>query len=136
MDIGIEPGGGATDLSSEDNFWVASVTAVNTADFSVRGARVSGAVGDTVQTALTFRNKGPGWLGNLGSGDSVARVGFTVPEGVTVTGAPAECLARTLDGDSYRAASAPRAMCVRCRTGCWRTRPVPSLHLAHRHRDP
>jgi len=112
LDVNVEPGGGATDIDAGDNYGIMAVDAVNTADFAVRGSRVSGAVGETVKAGLTFRNKGPGWLGNLGSGDSVALVDFTVPEGVTVTGAPAACQPRTLDG-GYRPGllGAPRYVC-------------------------
>ncbi|NEC20963.1 hypothetical protein [Streptomyces parvus] len=113
MDVDVQPAGGVTDINEENNYRILEVDAVNTADFAVRGSRVSGAVGETVKAALTFRNKGPGWFGNLGSGDSVALVDFTVPEGVTVTRAPAACDPRTLDGGSYRPGrlGAPRYVC-------------------------
>ncbi|OCC12590.1 hypothetical protein [Streptomyces sp. PTY087I2] len=113
LDVDVQPAGGVTDVNEENNYGILAVDAVNTADFAVRGSRVSGAVGETVEAALTFRNKGPGWFGNLGSGDSVALVDFTVPEGVTVTGAPDACDARTLDGGSYRPGrlGAPRYVC-------------------------
>ncbi|WP_432102930.1 hypothetical protein [Streptomyces sp. bgisy091] len=112
LDIQVEPGGGATDIETRDNYGIVAVTADSTADFSVRGTKVSGAVGDTVSAALTFRNKGPGWLGNLGSGDPVALVDFTVPEGVTVTGAPSACSPRTLSGGYYpERLGAPRYSC-------------------------
>lgn len=112
LDIGVQPAGGATDIDTSDNYGIVAVDAVNTADFAVRGSRVSGAVGETVEAALTFRNKGPGWVGNLGSGDPVALVDFTVPEGVTVTDAPSACQARTLGG-GYRSGrlGAPRYVC-------------------------
>ncbi|GFM98693.1 hypothetical protein Sfulv_35040 [Streptomyces fulvorobeus] len=113
LDVGIEPGAGATDLSAEDNYGIAAFDVVNTADFAVRGARVAGAAGDTVPAALTFRNRGPAWVGNLGSGDAVAVVDFTVPRGVTVTGAPEGCQARTLSGAYYpRHLGAPRYSCA------------------------
>ncbi|MFD0425356.1 COG1361 family protein [Streptomyces parvus] len=113
VDVDVQPAGGVTDINDENNYRILEVDAVNTADFAVRGSRVSGAVGETVKAALTFRNKGPGWFGNLGSGDSVALVDFTVPEGVTVTRAPAACDPRTLDGGSYRPGrlGAPRYVC-------------------------
>ncbi|MEV7915468.1 COG1361 family protein [Streptomyces griseus] len=112
LDIDVQPAGGATDIDTSDNYGIVAVNAVNTADFAVRGSRVSGAAGETVKASLTFRNKGPGWLGNLGSGDPVALVDFTVPEGVTVTGAPSACQARTLAG-GYRPGhlGAPRYVC-------------------------
>ncbi|MFE7424143.1 MULTISPECIES: hypothetical protein [unclassified Streptomyces] len=113
LDISVEPGNGATDLAEEDNYTIASLGAVNTADFEARGARVAGVAGETVTAELGFRNNGPAWLGNLGSGDPVALVDFTVPEGVTVTSAPEECIARTLDGNGSLPGrtGAPRYVC-------------------------
>ncbi|WP_097900077.1 hypothetical protein [Streptomyces sp. b94] len=112
LDVDVRPGGGATDIDEGNNYRILAVDAVNTADFAVRGSKVSGAAGETVKAALTFRNKGPAWIGNLGSGDAVALVDFTVPEGVTVTRAPAACDPRTLDG-GYRPGrtGAPRYVC-------------------------
>ncbi|MFH8886041.1 hypothetical protein [Streptomyces californicus] len=112
LDVEVRPGGGVTDVDEGNNYRILAVDAVNTADFAVRGSKVSGAAGETVKAALTFRNKGPGWIGNLGSGDAVALVDFTVPEGVTVTRAPAACAPRTLDG-GYRPGltGAPRYVC-------------------------
>ncbi|WP_328905212.1 hypothetical protein OG230_20700 [Streptomyces sp. NBC_00234] len=113
LDVTVEPGAGATDLSGEDNYGIVAFEAAGTADFAVRGARVEGAAGDTVDAALTFRNKGPAWVGNLGSGDSVAVVDFTVPQGVTVTGAPEGCEARTLAGAYHpQHLGAPRYSCA------------------------
>ncbi|MEU9618507.1 hypothetical protein [Streptomyces sp. NPDC048155] len=112
LDISVEPGNGATDLAHEDNYAIAALTAVNTADFAVEGARVTGGAGETVTAELGFRNNGPAWLGNLGSGDPVANVDFTVPEGVTVTSAPEACEPRTLSGGYYpRPTGAPRYVC-------------------------
>ncbi|WP_335933695.1 hypothetical protein [Streptomyces sp. PTD5-9] len=113
LDMSVDPGNGAADLADEDNYTIAYLDAVNTADFEVRGVRVAGAAGETVTAELGFRNNGPAWLGNLGSGDPVAKVDFTVPEGVTVTSAPEECIARSLDGvDSWpSSAGAPRYVC-------------------------
>ncbi|MFE7748164.1 hypothetical protein [Streptomyces sp. NPDC057428] len=112
LDVHVQPGGGATDIDTGDNYGIVAVDAVNTADFSVRGSKVSGAAGETVKARLTFRNHGPAWLGNLGSGDSVAVVDFTVPEGVTVTGVPAACDPRTADGGYHPGRlGAPRYVC-------------------------
>ncbi|MEW2060872.1 hypothetical protein AB0899_08860 [Streptomyces sp. NPDC007002] len=113
LDVDVQPVGGVVDLDDGNNYRSLEVDAVNTADFAVRGSRVGGAVGETVKASLTFRNKGPGWVGNLGSGDSVALVDFTVPEGVTVTRAPAACDPRTSAGGSYRQGrlGAPRYVC-------------------------
>ncbi|MFF8832466.1 hypothetical protein [Streptomyces sp. NPDC015131] len=113
VDITVEPGDGATDLAPETNGAVAAVAAVNTADFAVRGTRVSGAAGETVTATLTFRNRGPAWIANLGSGDPVGLVDFVVPQGATVTGVPENCSGRTLSGGWYEngPAGAPRYVC-------------------------
>ena len=112
LDLGVEPGGGATDLADEDNYVALQIGAANTADFAVRGAAVSGAAGDTVTASIAFRNKGPAWVGNLGSGDPVATVDLRVPQGTTVTGVPSGCYPRTLDGGHYPGSTgAPRYVC-------------------------
>ncbi|MGW2292337.1 hypothetical protein [Streptomyces phaeochromogenes] len=112
LDLSVEPGGGATDLWNDDNYVALQIGAANTADFAVRGAEVSGAAGDTVAAGITFRNKGPAWVGNLGSGDPVAGVDLRVPEGTTVTGVPSGCFPRTLDGGHYPGSTgAPRYVC-------------------------
>ncbi|MCX5102552.1 hypothetical protein [Streptomyces sp. NBC_00439] len=112
LDISVEPGNGATDLSEEDNYTIAAFGAVNTADFAAQGTQVTGGVGETVTAELGFRNNGPAWIGNLGSGDPVAAVDVTVPEGVTVTSPPADCEPRTLSGGHYpQRTGAPRYSC-------------------------
>ncbi|MFE4332175.1 hypothetical protein ACFRQM_22970 [Streptomyces sp. NPDC056831] len=112
LDISVKPGNGATDLANDDNYTIAALTAVNTADFAVEGARVTGEAGETVTAELGFCNNGPAWLGNLGSGDPVANVDFTVPEGVTVTSVPAGCEPRTLSGGYHpQRTGAPRYVC-------------------------
>ncbi|MEU6801297.1 hypothetical protein [Streptomyces neyagawaensis] len=112
LDIGVEPGGGATDINTGDNYTSLQIGADNTADFSVTGAAVTGAAGETVTASLTFRNNGPAWVAHLGSGDPVARVRLVVPRGTTVTDAPAECDPRTLSGGSYpNRTGAPRYDC-------------------------
>ncbi|MFI9625163.1 hypothetical protein [Streptomyces sp. NPDC052042] len=112
LDISVEPGNGATDLAEEDNYTMASFGAVNTADFEARGARVAGGAGETVTAELGFHNNGPAWLGNLGSGDPVAILVFTVPEGVTATSVPEACEPSTLSGGSYPGRTgAPRYTC-------------------------
>ncbi|MFE7463325.1 hypothetical protein ACFU6R_04380 [Streptomyces sp. NPDC057499] len=112
VEVSVRPGNGATDLAEEDNYAAAGVQATNTADFEARGARVEGAAGETVTARLAFRNNGPAWIGNLGSGDSVAAVDLTVPEGVTVTSAPAGCEPRTLSGGFHpNPVGAPRYSC-------------------------
>lgn len=113
LDITVEPGDGAADLVSRDNFAAAQIGADNTADFSVIGDEVSGAAGQTVTTRLTFKNNGPAWFGNLGSGAPAAYVRLIVPSGTTVTAAPTECRPRTLSGGYYpQPTGAPRYDCA------------------------
>jgi hypothetical protein len=112
LDLSVEPGGGATDLWNDDNYVALQIGAANTADFAVRGAAVSGAAGDTVTATIAFRNKGPAWVGNLGSGEPVASVDLRVPQGTTVTGVPSGCYPRTLDGGYFPGSTgAPRYVC-------------------------
>ncbi|MFE5481222.1 hypothetical protein [Streptomyces sp. NPDC056527] len=114
IDIGVATRGGVEDVSPESNGAVASIGVRNTADFAVRGARVSGAAGETVKAELTFRNRGPAWVANLGSGDPVAAVDLTVPAGATVTTVPENCEPRTLDGGWWEnevRTGAPRYLC-------------------------
>lgn len=101
LDFSVEPGNGATDLASEDNYVALGITADSTADFTVRGADVTGAAGETVTAELRFRNKGPGWFGNLGSGDPAGVIDFTVPEGTTVNGVPSGCFPQQACAPSY-----------------------------------
>ncbi|MEU3986418.1 hypothetical protein AB0F77_41250 [Streptomyces sp. NPDC026672] len=91
LDIGVEPGDGAQDINSENDYVALGIRADNTADFSVTGDAVSGAAGRTVTAELTFENNGPAWVGYLGSGDPVAVVRLIVPRGTTVTGVPSDC---------------------------------------------
>ncbi|MEU7339623.1 hypothetical protein [Streptomyces sp. NPDC007074] len=66
------------------------VTADNTADFEVAGARAKGAVGDTVALSVKFTDAGPGWV--LRDGDvSVTKVRIKMPAGTTVTKAHDYC---------------------------------------------
>ncbi|MEU2439609.1 CARDB domain-containing protein [Streptomyces rubradiris] len=101
LDIDVEPGDGAQDLDSGNDYVALRIGADNTADFSVTGDAISGAAGETATAELTFENNGPAWLGNLGSGDPVAEVRLIVPQGTTVTGVPSGCSPRTLDGGYY-----------------------------------
>ncbi|MFB7333237.1 hypothetical protein ACFC00_16480 [Streptomyces adustus] len=112
LDIDVEPGGGAQDIDSQNDYTIVQIAAANTADFSVTGDAITGAAGATATAKLTFKNNGPAWFGNLGSGDPVARVRLIVPQGTTVTGVPSDCIARTLDGASYPTRTgAPRYDC-------------------------
>ncbi|MGS2586268.1 hypothetical protein [Streptomyces hebeiensis] len=113
LDISVEPGGGVEDIDSVDNYAIQEIQAANTADFSVTGDTVSGAQGETVTARLTFRNNGPAWFGNLGSGDPAAKVRLIVPAGTTVTGVPSSCTPHTLSGGYYpQRAGAPRYDCA------------------------
>lgn len=76
-----------------------AVTAVNTADFRVTGARLKGAAGDTVPLRVRFTNAGPGWVLRK-PGTPATRLLITVPAGTTVTKATDLCekvRARTYD---------------------------------------
>jgi hypothetical protein len=112
LDIDVEPGGGAQDANTADNYVAVQIGADNTADFSVAGDAVSGAAGETVTARLTFANHGPAWVANLGSGDPVATVRMIVPDGTTVTAVPSECDPHTLSGGYYpQRTGAPRYDC-------------------------
>ncbi|MEE1791141.1 hypothetical protein PUR28_10230 [Streptomyces sp. BE308] len=112
LDIGVEPGGGAQDIDSENDYAALQIGAESTADFAVTGDAISGVVGGTATAELTFENNGPAWFGNLGSGDPVAEVRLIVPEGTKVTGVPSDCSPRTLDGGYYpQRTGAPRYDC-------------------------
>ncbi|MFJ5265290.1 CARDB domain-containing protein [Streptomyces sp. NPDC088387] len=112
LDIDVEPGNGAQDLDSTNDYTVLPVNADSSADFSVSGDTISGAPGETATAELTFRNNGPAWLGNLGSGDPVAKVRLIVPEGTRVTGVPSGCTPRTLTGGYHEnRTGAPRYDC-------------------------
>ncbi|GAA2343658.1 hypothetical protein OKJ48_13720 [Streptomyces kunmingensis] len=112
LDIDVEPGGGAQDIDSENDYTAIQIGARNTADYSVTGDAVAGAAGETVTAELTFKNNGPAWFGNLGSGDAVADVRLIVPEGSTVTGVPSGCIPHTLTGTYYpQRTGAPRYDC-------------------------
>ncbi|MGW2716824.1 hypothetical protein [Streptomyces sp. NPDC001492] len=66
------------------------VTADNTADFQVTGARLKGKVGDTVALTVKFTNAGPGWV--LRDGDiPVTKVRIRMPAGTTVAKAHDYC---------------------------------------------
>ncbi|MFE6888671.1 hypothetical protein [Streptomyces sp. NPDC057694] len=69
----------------------------NAYDLVLTGASAKGAVGDTVDAEIGFRNDGPGWISALRSGGE--SIGFTVevPEGAKVTKAPDRCRFTTLD---------------------------------------
>ncbi|OAH11302.1 COG1361 family protein [Streptomyces jeddahensis] len=93
LDVSVQPLEGTQDQNPEDNFTSTSVTAENTADFAVQGDEVTGAAGERVTATIGFRNRGPAWFANIGSGDPVGTVTLAVPEGATVVSAPENCWA-------------------------------------------
>ncbi|WP_328905374.1 peptidase [Streptomyces sp. NBC_00234] len=102
----------STDLDPHDNQQEVDFRTENTADFVAYGDELTGAEGDTVTARIGFRNAGPAWIGYLRSGESVATLDLTVPEGATVTGKPDACRGVTADG-AYREQQlgAPRYVC-------------------------
>ncbi len=107
------PAGRSTDLTPGDNQQEADFRTENTADFVAYGDKVAGAEGSTVKADIGFRNEGPAWIGHLRSGEDVATVDFTVPQGASVTAKPERCRAVTADG-TYREdqkSPAPRYVC-------------------------
>ncbi|WP_405901665.1 peptidase [Streptomyces sp. NBC_00727] len=89
----------SADLDPADNQQEADFQTTNTADFAAYGDRAEGKEGDIVDVTLGFRNKGPAWIGYIRSGESVATVDFTLPDGTSVAGKPDICRGVTEDGD-------------------------------------
>ncbi|MFH9297525.1 peptidase [Streptomyces sp. NPDC017520] len=101
------------DLNPSDNQQEADFRTKNTADFVAYGDEASGAAGTTVKADIGFRNEGPAWIGYIRSGEPVATVDFTVPQGASVTAKPDRCRAVTAEG-KYREdqqSPAPRYVC-------------------------
>lgn len=100
------------DLHPGDNQQETDFSTENTADFTAYGDTATGLPGSTVGVDIGFRNDGPAWIGDLRSGEPVATVDFTVPEGASVTAWPGGCRGVTGDG-RYREeqAGAPRYVC-------------------------
>ena len=108
----VEPGAGATDIQTDDNSVAWPIEVVNTADFAVRGDTVRGKAGSKVTATLRFLNRGPAWVGHVGSGDPAAVVSFYVPKGTAATAVPDLCEPRTLEGGSLEERlGAPRYDC-------------------------
>ncbi|WP_228922425.1 peptidase [Streptomyces sp. DH7] len=102
-----------SDLNPGDNQQEADFRTENTADFVAYGDEASGAAGTTVRADIGFRNEGPAWIGNIRSGEDVATVDFTVPQGASVIAKPDRCRAVTAAG-KYREdqkSPAPRYVC-------------------------
>ncbi|CAL9334166.1 hypothetical protein SUDANB58_00132 [Streptomyces sp. enrichment culture] len=95
FDVSVEPLDGTSEQNPDDNGTSTPVTARNTADFAVHGDQVTGAAGETVTATIGFRNRGPAWFGNIGSGDAVGTVTLAVPEGAAVVSAPENCRAES-----------------------------------------
>ncbi|MFG2959595.1 hypothetical protein ACGF5O_38465 [Streptomyces sp. NPDC048291] len=79
--------------SAENSRWDAAdvpVTAVNTADFRVTGARLQGGVGDTVPLTVSFTDAGPGWVQRRDRA-AAARIVVRMPSGTTVAKADPYC---------------------------------------------
>lgn len=106
------PAARAADLEPDDNQQDVDFRTTNSADFAAYGDQGRGAEGDVVDVTVGFRNRGPAWIGYIRSGEDVATVDFTVPEGASVTSKPASCRGVTADGQ-YREnqTAAPRYFC-------------------------
>ncbi|MFI0590571.1 peptidase [Streptomyces griseus] len=102
------------DLDPWDNQHEADFRTTNTADFVAYGDKVAGAEGSTVKAEIGFRNEGPAWIGYIRSGEAVATLDFTVPQGATVTAKPDLCRAVTADGGYLedQKSPAPRYTCT------------------------
>ncbi|MEU1347446.1 peptidase [Streptomyces sp. NPDC005795] len=102
----------SSDLDPRDNQQEIDFRTANTADFAAYGDTAAGRPGSTVGADIGFRNDGPAWIGDLRSGEPVATVDFTVPEGASVTAWPTGCRGVAADGE-YREeqAGAPRYVC-------------------------
>ncbi|MFB6666681.1 peptidase [Streptomyces parvus] len=107
------PAARSADLDPYDNQQDVDFRTKNTADFVAYGDDVAGPEGSFVKADIGFRNEGPAWIGHIRSGEDVATVDFTVPQGASVTSKPERCRAVTADG-KYRedqTSPAPRYVC-------------------------
>lgn len=102
----------SVDLEPRDNQQEVDFRTENTADFLATGGKATGSAGETVTAEVGFRNEGPAWISRIRSGEPVATVDFTVPEGAEVTGKPDSCQGVTAAG-TYREEQlgAPRYVC-------------------------
>ncbi|MGY3680320.1 peptidase [Streptomyces sp. TE33382] len=106
------PSARGVDLNPRDNQQEADFRTKNTADFVAYGDKASGAEGDTVKAGIGFRNKGPAWIGYIRSGEDVATVDFTVPQGASVTAKPDSCRGVSAGGNQRdEQLGAPRYVC-------------------------
>ncbi|MFF4244065.1 peptidase [Streptomyces sp. NPDC001822] len=105
------------DLDPGDNQQEADFATDNTAGFAAYGTDAEGAEGETVTARVGFRNEGPAWIGDLRSGEPVATLDVTVPEGAEVTGKPQSCRGVTADGRHLeKQLGAPRYFCASAAT--------------------
>ncbi|MFB8084292.1 peptidase [Streptomyces sp. NPDC055992] len=98
LSLGKAPAVRSADLEPGDNQQEADFRTANTADFAAYGSQAGGKAGDTVDVTLGFRNRGPAWIGYIRSGEDVATVDFTVPDGSRVVSKPDICRGVTKDG--------------------------------------
>lgn len=102
----------SSDLNPRDNQQEIDFSTANTADFVAYGDTAAGLPGTTIGADIGFRNDGPAWIGDLRSGEPVAAVDFTVPEGASATTWPGNCRGVTADGrHREEQAGAPRYVC-------------------------
>ncbi|MFF1921413.1 peptidase [Streptomyces sp. NPDC058221] len=102
----------SADLNPGDNQQETDFSTANTADFVADGDSARGVRGSRVEANIGFHNEGPAWIADLRSGDPVATLDFTVPDGASVTEWPGSCRGVTADGQ-YRKeqTGAPRYLC-------------------------
>ncbi|MFB7559167.1 peptidase [Streptomyces brevispora] len=102
----------SADLNPRDNQQEADFSTANTADFVADGDTARGVRGGRAEANIGFHNEGPAWIAHLRSGESVATLDFTVPEGASVVEWPDNCRGVTADGRYRKEQSgAPRYLC-------------------------
>ncbi|MEU6341521.1 hypothetical protein ABZ883_11310 [Streptomyces sp. NPDC046977] len=79
-----------SERGSHGNYRITSLRAANTADFSVTGAGVTAAEGDTVTLDFAMTNNGPASI-FYRSGDLVGTVDVQLPPGTSPVGSSANC---------------------------------------------
>lgn len=94
-----QPGGEGTEQAVD-----VPVTSVNTADYQVTGASLTGDVGDTVILKAQFNNRGPAWVLTR-EGDPLVQVLITPPAGTSVVEPHGFCEAK---GKAYACGTSQR----------------------------
>jgi uncharacterized membrane protein YgcG len=84
------------------------VTSVNTADYQVTGAALTGGVGETVPMKVEFTNAGPAWV-MAKLGEPTVKVVITPPAGTSVVKTAAYCKAKA-KGEAYDCGMSQRAL--------------------------